>query len=409
MPASLEPSASSLTASPRVLIVEDDDSTRLLLETLIRRLWPKSRIDGFAEIQGALSAWREQGADLALVDIELPGAGGLTLVEQIAKTANHQTVPVIISHHNDRAVVLKAMRYGVRDYIVKPFNARDLMHRLASLMQFTLNTSSTRPGAKPTDPPELERLIRDAIGFRRLSLPIAPHVAECIETWHVTKQFDPALILEQYAMEPALVARTLGIANSGAYNADGQVIEDFAQALKRLNPAVLCNLTIALALQPGNPLKAPELCALAEEVRATQEKLRHRVQRLVTKTQGVDPARCLSACALYRLGELALLQLIQAWAEQGGVLQTEEVARLLKRYASEADEAIKTQWLIPRQMRELSKVTDEPPAAVVSQDVLVLRIAALQLEHEDSDDIRQLKKRLGLPPEPSAVGTPPNP
>lgn len=399
----IEPTTSTASISPRVLIVEDDASTRLLLESLIRRLWAGSQVESFAEVQSALAAWRQHGADLALVDIDLPGIGGLALLEQMARVPGHQTISVIISHHNDRAVVLKAMRYRVRDYIVKPFNARDLMQRLITLMQFSASAPRASTATKSPVYPDLRRLIRDAIGFHRLSLPIDPQRVEQIEAWHLAGQLDRAHLIECCAMESALVARVLGSANSGSYNTDGQAIKHFPQALERLEPAILCNLAIALALQPGSPLQARELHHLADEVRGCQQTLYRRVRDLAAVVKGVDLALCTTACALYRIGELALLQLIQAWVEQGGTLNAGEVVELLKRHGSEADEAIKTQWLIPRPMRELSKATDALPGGASDQNLLILRIAGLQLKREDSDDIRQLKKRAGLSIEPNTT------
>ncbi|WPL17944.1 Response regulator ArlR [Thiorhodovibrio winogradskyi] len=395
------PATATRQNSPHVLIVEDDTSTRLLLESLIRRLWNDSRIESFGEVQSALDAWRLHGADLALVDIDLPGVGGLALLEQIAREPSRATTSVIISHHKDRAIVLQAMKYRARDYIVKPFTARDLMQRLSDLMQFAPSKQLAAAGGEQHRREALERLLRDAIGFRRLSLPIDPELVEKMEAWHLQGELDKARILEHWVLEPALVARLLGAANSGPYNTSGQAVSHFAQALDQLDPGTICNLAIALALQPGSTLAAPELRDLAEDIRARQRGIYRQVVALGASVR-TELALYATACALHRIGVLAVLQLIQAWMEQGGQLSAEELTELVKRYGPEADDAIKTLWLIPQQLRDLSRAPDEKPRGAPSQPLMLMRIAGLRFSDEPtgehSEELRRLCERAGLPP-----------
>lgn len=395
MPATTSPPASAPAQQPpRVLIVEDDASTRLLLESLIRRLWPEARIGCFGEVQGALENWRQQGADLALVDIDLPGIGGLALLEQIAREPAKGTISVIVSHHHDRNIVMQALRLRARDYIVKPFNARDLMQRIGNLLQFTPTRQAASGG--PPSREALERLLREAIDYRRLSLPIAPALVERMEEWNLDGSLSKTRVLGQFSLEPALVARLLGAANSGPYNPDGRPICQLAQALDQLDSSTICNLGIALALQPGSALEASQTRVLAEEVRDCQRALFQQVRAL---GEAVLPELGLfsAACALYRLGDLAILQRIQAWIDQGGQLSTAEAVELMERHGPEADDAIKTQWLIPQQLRDLSRAPDGPPRGTPNQSLLLMRIAGLQFHGEDTDELKRLRERAGLP------------
>jgi CheY-like chemotaxis protein len=380
-----------------VLIVEDDTSTRLLLESLIRRLWPNSRIEAFGEVQSALDSWRQQGADLALVDIDLPGVGGLALLEQIAREPARGTISVIVSHHHDRAIVMQALRYRARDYIVKPFTARDLMQRIGNLLQVT--ATQRAPGSEAPTMETLERLLRDAIGYRRLSLPIDPALVERMEEWNLAGTLSTSRILEHWNLEPALVARLLGAANSGPYNPDGRAVVQFAQALDLLDPGTICNLAIALALQPGSALVAAPVRVLAEEARACQRALYQQVRALGAPVRA-EIGLFATACALYRLGELAILQLIQTWIDQGGEITSAEAVELVERHGPEADDAIKTQWLIPQQLRDLSRAPDERPRGTPNQAQLLMRIAGLEFhaEHgEQGEELKRLRERAGLP------------
>lgn len=391
--------------SPRVLIVEDDSSTRLLLEGLIRRLWSDARVDSFGEVQSALDSWRLHGADLALIDVDLPGVDGLALLEQIAREPSRRTTTVIISHHKDRAIVLRAMKYRTRDYIIKPFNARDLMRRLSNLVQFAPNQQrAAAAGGEQATRETLEHLLREAIGFRRLSLPIDSELVEKIEAWHLQGALEKTRILEHWMLEPALVARLIGAANSGSYNADGLAVVHFGQAIDRLDPATICNFATALALQPGSQISAPELLDVAQQTHARQRGIYRQIVALGPQVRPELPLYA-SACALHRIGELAVLQLVQSWMEQGGQLDAQELADLIKRHATDADDAIKTLWLIPQLLRDLSRTPDEPPRGNLSQPLLVMRIAGLEFAVEKTDEqteeLLRLYERAGLAPAPA--------
>lgn len=57
----------------RVLILEDEPSMAALLEQLVKHLWPRAVVDLESDALSALARWQRSGADLALLDWELPG------------------------------------------------------------------------------------------------------------------------------------------------------------------------------------------------------------------------------------------------------------------------------------------------------------------------------------------------
>ena len=119
-------------ATPAKLLLVDDEATlrEPLAEYLIRQ--------GFTVIQApnaslARSRLREEQPDLVLLDVMMPGEDGLSLCRHIAET---RAIPVILltakGEATDRIVGLEI---GADDYVVKPFDPRELVARIRSVLR----------------------------------------------------------------------------------------------------------------------------------------------------------------------------------------------------------------------------------------------------------------------------------
>lgn len=104
----------------KVLLVEDDPMVQNINRSFIER------VDGFAVTglarsgEEALEKMKEFTPDLVILDLYMPGKGGLETLRTIRQ--NEQDVDVIaVTAANDRETVLRVMRLGAVDYIFKPF------------------------------------------------------------------------------------------------------------------------------------------------------------------------------------------------------------------------------------------------------------------------------------------------
>jgi DNA-binding NtrC family response regulator len=106
-----------------VLIADDDDGIRFVLEDLLTRLGHGfvSVADGF----DALQTLQEQHFDLALLDIRMDGMDGLEVLRNIRKT-NPELIVVIITAHGTPDQAMEAIREGAYDYFTKPFEVPEL-------------------------------------------------------------------------------------------------------------------------------------------------------------------------------------------------------------------------------------------------------------------------------------------
>ncbi|MCT4654686.1 MAG: response regulator [Cohaesibacter sp.] len=117
--------------SPHILVVDDHHEIRdLLSKYLSRNGFRISEADGGTKMRHVL---KTAAIDLIVLDVMMPGEDGLTLCRHIRETEN---IPVILltalGEETDRIVGLEI---GADDYVTKPFNPRELLARIKSVLR----------------------------------------------------------------------------------------------------------------------------------------------------------------------------------------------------------------------------------------------------------------------------------
>jgi len=106
----------------RILVVEDEESTRLLLRRILESnpVLAVTLADGGAE---ALKLTAEHVYDLILLDLLMPGTGGIEVLTRIRdRSANSKTPVIIVSVMADAPTKIACESLGVSDYLVKPID-----------------------------------------------------------------------------------------------------------------------------------------------------------------------------------------------------------------------------------------------------------------------------------------------
>jgi len=112
-----------MQAQVHVLIIDDDESGRQVMELLLR----KAGFEVRSAANGAEGRILVQNGrfDLALVDLLLPDCSGIDLLKDIRETAPQAEVVMITGHASPESAVM-AMKAGAFDYITKPINFEEL-------------------------------------------------------------------------------------------------------------------------------------------------------------------------------------------------------------------------------------------------------------------------------------------
>jgi FixJ family two-component response regulator len=107
-----------------VLVVDDDPSVRNSLQDLLEAVG--LRVSLFGSVSEFLSAPRPDGPVCLVLDVRLPGRGGLDLQDELARSGDDLPI-VFITGHGDIPMSVKAMKAGAMEFLPKPFREQDLL------------------------------------------------------------------------------------------------------------------------------------------------------------------------------------------------------------------------------------------------------------------------------------------
>jgi two-component system OmpR family response regulator len=120
-----------MTTQDLVLIVDDDSEIRSLLREYLQK--NGYRVMAVADGKSMWAALEEAKPDIIVLDLMLPGDDGLTLCRNLRARSE---IPVIMltarGEETDRIVGLEM---GADDYLAKPFNPRELLARIKSILR----------------------------------------------------------------------------------------------------------------------------------------------------------------------------------------------------------------------------------------------------------------------------------
>jgi response regulator of citrate/malate metabolism len=115
-----------------VLIVDDDYRVAQVHADFVGRM-PGMRVVGQAHTAAAaLDAVVKHRPDLVLLDIYLPDAGGLEVLERLRRHGQHNPDVLLLTAARDMPTVRRAMRAGALHYLIKPVDFGTLHQRLTA-------------------------------------------------------------------------------------------------------------------------------------------------------------------------------------------------------------------------------------------------------------------------------------
>jgi DNA-binding response OmpR family regulator len=121
-----------MEAHPTILIVDDEPLLRLLVRQVLRG----GAYEVIAACSGAeaLPQAVEHRPALVLMDVGMPGRSGFETVERMRQDG--MTMPVLmLSCYSEVEQLVRGLQAGADDYLVKPFDARELLARVQALLR----------------------------------------------------------------------------------------------------------------------------------------------------------------------------------------------------------------------------------------------------------------------------------
>src|SRR5271169_4497478 len=128
MHANLDPQK-DLPRNATILVVDDDEETRDILERLLQmKGYSTTAVDSG---EAALQSVASKLPDLILLDGNMPGMDGFEVVKKLKSDVRTRTIPtVMVTGLGDRDSRLRALENGAEDFLVKPVDRNELWSRV---------------------------------------------------------------------------------------------------------------------------------------------------------------------------------------------------------------------------------------------------------------------------------------
>jgi CheY-like chemotaxis protein len=118
----------------KALIVDDDESTRLILQLFLETI-PDLQVTLADGGDGTLELLGRHSYDVILLDLLMPGVGGIELLTRMRKSSTNKATPVIvISLMADPATRIACQSLGVAGYVVKPIQREALIRSVTAAL-----------------------------------------------------------------------------------------------------------------------------------------------------------------------------------------------------------------------------------------------------------------------------------
>ena len=111
-------------APPTVIVVDDDPAVREALASLLGSVGLRTSVYGSAP--DFLKAGRPDGPTCLVLDVRLPGQGGLSFQRELSRAGIHLPI-IFITGHGDIPMSVQAIKGGAIDFMTKPFRDQDLL------------------------------------------------------------------------------------------------------------------------------------------------------------------------------------------------------------------------------------------------------------------------------------------
>jgi FixJ family two-component response regulator len=123
----------TIPKTPRVSIVDDDESVREAINSLLRSVGLHAEV--FASAEEFLSSGYQHNAECLILDVRMPGMSGLQLQDQLTCAKCDIPIIFITAHISDTQARTRALQAGAVDFLIKPFSEEALLNDIYTALR----------------------------------------------------------------------------------------------------------------------------------------------------------------------------------------------------------------------------------------------------------------------------------
>jgi len=140
-------STNTKSDNPRILVVDDDSDVRFMLHRYLGRHGFEVEVaEHGARLRELIS---EQDFDLVVLDLNMPGEDGISLARFLRD--NHPVGIIMLTAAAEVVDRIVGLEVGADDYITKPFEPRELLARIKSVLRRLENAAPAAAESRPAD------------------------------------------------------------------------------------------------------------------------------------------------------------------------------------------------------------------------------------------------------------------
>jgi two-component system response regulator RegX3 len=164
--------------APRILVVEDEEALADTVRYNLEREGYRVTVEG--DGQKGLARAMEEGPDLIILDLMLPGMSGLDVCRAIRSESQ---VPIImVTAKDSEADKVSGLELGADDYVTKPFSMRELISRVRAILRRarSVESGSSETETVESGPVRLDRASHE-VHVRGVLVALPPKEFELLE------------------------------------------------------------------------------------------------------------------------------------------------------------------------------------------------------------------------------------
>lgn len=222
--------ASPNLQAAQILVVDDDERLRQLLQRYL--LEQGFRVCTAHDGQSMAEAKRQTTFDLMVLDVMMPGEDGMSICRRL-RAAGDDIPIIMLTAKSEDASRIMGLDLGCDDYLIKPFNPRELLARIKAVLRRG-RTRVEHPGAPSQEPHTISfgpyelNLNRRSLSHHQSPMPIT------------TAEFAMLKVFVRHPNQPLSRDRLMELARGREYEAFDRSLDVQISRLRKLiepNPA----------------------------------------------------------------------------------------------------------------------------------------------------------------------------